>query len=178
MNLRRSPAPSPPSNRVRSPPNTRPPRPAVARTAGRHTAREKRPGTYRRPGMLTAHQSRGDSIRRGTVTDLASGIATPAIGFATCRDATGMLTAGTNRFPGSRTRPPYRASQSPRGRSGIEITGLASDIRHTPAAQILIERGGVAEHVAHVRDIADVPRPDVLIERRGPAEHSLHAQTV
>ena len=46
------------------------------------------------------------------------------------------------------TRPPYRASQTPGGCPIIEITGTASDVRHTPAAQILIERVGVAEHKA------------------------------
>ena len=64
------------------------------------------------------------------------------------------------------TRPPYRASQNPSGRPRIEIIHvLASDERHTPAAQILIERRGLPEHGCHVRDAADVPRTDVLIER-------------
>ena len=67
----------------------------------------------------------------------------------------------------SGTRAPYRASQNPRGRRSIESRGLASDERDTPAAQILIERRGISEHVAHVRDATDVPRADVLIERRG-----------
>ena len=69
------------------------------------------------------------------------------------------------------TRPPYRLSQNPRTRSGIETSGLTSDERHTPAAQILIERRGAVEHAVHVRDAADVPRTDVLIERLGCEEH-------
>ena len=76
------------------------------------------------------------------------------------------------------TRPPYRASQSPRIRRIIETTGLASDVRDTPAAQILIERRGVLEHGVHVCDAADVPRADVLIERRGPEEHVAHVRDV
>ena len=74
------------------------------------------------------------------------------------------------------TRPPYRASQNPRGRRSIETTGRASDERDTPAAQILIERGGDVEHVAHVPDLADVPRTDVLIERVGVFEHAFHVR--
>ena len=54
-------------------------------------------------------------------------------------------------------RPPYWTSQNPRSRSGIEISGLANDEKHTPAAQILIERRGVVEHEAHVCDAADAP---------------------
>jgi hypothetical protein len=42
--------------------------------------------------------------------------------------------------------------------------------RHTPAAQILIERRSVSEHGVHVRDAADVPKTDVLIEHRGAHE--------
>ena len=78
-----------------------------------------------------------------------------------------------------RTRSPYRASQNPRTRSRIKPIGRASDERHTPAAQILIERCGVGEHVAHVvldRDAADVPRTDVLIEHRGSVEHAGHGR--
>ena len=74
------------------------------------------------------------------------------------------------------TRPPYRASQNPRGRSGIEISGLSSDVRDTPAAQILIERVGAGEHAVHVRDTADGPRTDVLIERRSVFEHGGHVR--
>jgi len=74
------------------------------------------------------------------------------------------------------TRPPYRPSQNPRGRSTIETTGLARDERDTPAAHILIERRGVSEHSAHVRDAADVPRTDVLIEHGGFVEHGAHVR--
>ena len=49
------------------------------------------------------------------------------------------------------TLPPYRASQNPSGRVSIEIRGLASDLRDTPTAQILIERRGASEHVLHGR---------------------------
>ena len=76
------------------------------------------------------------------------------------------------------TRPPYRARQNPGGCPIIEISGTASDERHTPAAQILIERRGSVEHAAHVRDAADVPRTDVLIERVGKAEHGAHVRDV
>ena len=62
------------------------------------------------------------------------------------------------------TRPPYRASQNPRTRPRIEPIGRASDERHTPAAQVLIEHRSVSEHGIHVRDTADAPRTDVLIE--------------
>ena len=73
-------------------------------------------------------------------------------------------------------RPPHRARQHPRGCPNIEIRGLTSDVRHAPALQILIERRGEVEHVAHARDAADVPRTDVLIEHPGVAEHGLHAR--
>ena len=73
-----------------------------------------------------------------------------------------------------RTRPPYRASQNPRARQTIKITGRASDVRHTPAAQIPIERSGAVEHAAHVSDTADVPRADVCVERGGAGEHDAH----
>ena len=57
----------------------------------------------------------------------------------------------------SGTRPPYRPIQNSRGCRSIEISGRASDERDTPAAQVLIERVGGVEHVAHVRvtSIAD-----------------------
>ena len=51
------------------------------------------------------------------------------------------------------TRAPYRARQNPRARQIIENHRGASDVRDTPAAQILIERGGEVEHVPHVRDV-------------------------
>ena len=72
------------------------------------------------------------------------------------------------------TRAPYRTIQNPRGRRSIEIRGLASDERDTPAAQILIEGGGVVEHELHVRDATDIPRTDVLIEGPGRVEHAAH----
>jgi len=58
------------------------------------------------------------------------------------------------------TRPPYRASQNPRGRPTIETIGRASDERHTPSAQVLIEHRGVVEHAVHACDATDVPRHD------------------
>ena len=73
-----------------------------------------------------------------------------------------------------RTRPPYRARQNPRGRADIKLFGLGGDVRHAPVAQILIERFGVVEHPAHIRDAADVPRTDVLIEHLGSVEHIVH----
>ena len=73
-------------------------------------------------------------------------------------------------------RPPHRARQHPRGCPNIEIRGLTSDVRHAPALQILIERRGEVEHVAHARDAADVPRTDVLIERVGSVEHVAHVR--
>ena len=78
---------------------------------------------------------------------------------------------GGLRVPLRGTRTPCWAIQNPRARRSIETRGLASDERHTPAAQILIERVGVAEHAEHVRDAADVPRTDVLIDCRGASEH-------
>ncbi len=70
------------------------------------------------------------------------------------------------------TRPPYRTIQNPSGRPRIEVSGHASEVRNTPAAQILIERRGSVEHVFHPRGAADVPRTDVLIERRGAHEEN------
>ena len=74
------------------------------------------------------------------------------------------------------TRPPYRARQNPSICRKIEPKGLASDERHTPAAQILIEPRGSGEHVPHARDAADVPRTDVLIEHGGFVEHGAHVR--
>ena len=97
------------------------------------------------------------------------------------RMGSGLVAAGGMRLyphslPLRGTRPPYRAIQNPRGRRCIETIGRASDERDTPAAQILIERRGVVEHVAHFPDAADVPRTNVLIERRGVYEHVAHVR--
>ena len=113
----------------------------------------------------------GGTVCSRAVTELRRGVPVQATGD--------RVTASVYPYPtriGLRTRPPYRASQNPRGRSGIEVTGLSSDVRDAPAAQILIERGGVVEQLAHVRDAAGDPRTDVLIERVGVSEHVAHVR--
>ena len=136
---------------------------------------------YIRPVLVRMHTAPGELDRIGTsVRDLLVGHRA-ALNVFVPEDRTAP--GGPNdirRLPpklgtsAARTRPPYRLSQKPSGRSRSEVSGLAREVRHTPVAQILIERCGIAEHVYHVHDSANVPRTDVVIERCSLGEHAAH----
>ena len=69
----------------------------------------------------------------------------------------------------------------PRPQVLVEGGGIVEHVAHAdhrgdiPSRDILVEGGGVGEHAGHVPSRGDIPRGDVLIEGGGVTEHTAHA---
>src|SRR5690625_6994607 len=73
---------------------------------------------------------------------------------------------------------PVRFGLRPTARAIREAGWFRRKLLDAPATQVLVEGGGVAEHVAHVGDIAVVLPSNVLVEGGVVAGHVDHVDIV